>query len=307
MILEYIQSYTCPAELLSDETMPGIRVYTFTTETSAEGFPVWEVPEDSSDTYEILFVLEGSIILGRKNLQPVRLSQKDILLLSDSRSVQSVKATSTLTGVLLSVKKEASHQLNSALCCLMKDFSSYFAVLKQLLLENSGCLSVKEAPINYSVFYGVQNMTSDQKGKYFLLKVFEIIYFIGTHNTDIADYISSLSRDDYIVKTITGMHEYIENHLDKKLTIDFMSRKFNMSPTSFKSAFKRIYGQSVHKWIQEQRFIRAGELLTCTPLNIVDIAHSVGYDSMSQFNSVFKKKYGMTPCQYRKLSNTGLI
>lgn len=307
MILEYIQSHTEPSKIIKDELVPGLDVYTFSTAESEQGFPSRVIPGDTSDTYEILFALDGSMILGRKNLLPVRISQKDVLLLYDTRSFQSVKINSTFKGVLLSVKKDTSSEFHSALCHLMSDFAKYLATLRNIMDKNRGCYLIKEAPVNYSIFYAMREISKEEKGRFLLLKVFELIYLIGTDSPYVHSRSNIPSKDDYLTKVIGEMYHYMEEHLDEKLTIEFMSQKFNMSPTSFKAAFKRIYGQPVHKWIQEQRFIRAGELLTCTPENIIDIAHAVGYDSMSQFNAVFKKKYGMTPCQYRKLSDTGIL
>jgi len=37
---------------------------------------------------------------------------------------------------------------------------------------------------------------------------------------------------------------------------------------------------------------------------IQQIAQAVGYEGMSQFNAAFKREYGMTPGQYRKMSET---
>ena len=36
-------------------------------------------------------------------------------------------------------------------------------------------------------------------------------------------------------------------------------------------------------------------------------AQAVGYEGMSQFNAVFKREYGMTPGQYRKMSETATL
>ena len=49
---------------------------------------------------------------------------------------------------------------------------------------------------------------------------------------------------------------------------------------------------------------RAQELICTTRMPIQQIAQAVGYESMSQFNAAFKREYGMTPGQYRKMSET---
>jgi AraC-like DNA-binding protein len=39
-------------------------------------------------------------------------------------------------------------------------------------------------------------------------------------------------------------------------------------------------------------------------MKIIDIATQVGYKNLSQFNVLFKEKFGMTPNEYRKNSNS---
>lgn len=48
----------------------------------------------------------------------------------------------------------------------------------------------------------------------------------------------------------------------------------------------------------------AAELISDTKLPIYKIAQKVGYESMSQFSSAFKRQYGVTPGEYKKMSKT---
>ena len=57
-------------------------------------------------------------------------------------------------------------------------------------------------------------------------------------------------------------------------------------------------------FLVQQRLRRAQELICTTRMPIQQIAQAVGYEGMSQFNAAFKREYGMTPGQYRKMSET---
>ena len=57
----------------------------------------------------------------------------------------------------------------------------------------------------------------------------------------------------------------------------------------------------------QQRLRRAQELICTTRMPIQQIAQAVGYEGMSQFNAAFKREYGMTPGQYRKMSETATL
>ena len=47
---------------------------------------------------------------------------------------------------------------------------------------------------------------------------------------------------------------------------------------------------------------RAADLLRESSLSVLGVAQSVGYSSASQFTASFRRHYGMTPAQYRKMS-----
>ena len=48
--------------------------------------------------------------------------------------------------------------------------------------------------------------------------------------------------------------------------------------------------------------LRAGELLTTTPLPVLQVALAVGYNSASQFTVIFRRHYGVTPSQHRSMA-----
>ena len=96
----------------------------------------------------------------------------------------------------------------------------------------------------------------------------------------------------------------MEEHLSEKITIIQLSRMLSVSPTYLKAEFRRIHGMSIHRWLMELRMRRAEELICCTDQPIYQIAQEVGYEGMSQFSTVFKKHYGVTPGQFKKMSKT---
>ena len=99
---------------------------------------------------------------------------------------------------------------------------------------------------------------------------------------------------------VREIHEYLLSHLDEKITIEELSRKYHMNATTLKTVFKSVYGDSLAAHIKEHRMEQAAELLTDTGLSIAEIAARVGYDSQSKFTAAFKSQYGILPKEYRK-------
>ena len=85
----------------------------------------------------------------------------------------------------------------------------------------------------------------------------------------------------------------------ERFTIEELDKEFYMNPTTLKTVFKDVYGDSIAAHIKEHRMEKAAELLTTTDLSINEIASKVGYESQSKFTATFKEFYSRTPVEYR--------
>ena len=74
----------------------------------------------------------------------------------------------------------------------------------------------------------------------------------------------------------------------------------NLSASRFRHLFKQETGTSAGQYLRELRFRKAQTMLRTTFLSLKQIADEVGLVSLSHFMKEFKKRYGMTPREYRK-------
>ena len=102
------------------------------------------------------------------------------------------------------------------------------------------------------------------------------------------------------IETIRAVHDYLTQHLSSRVTIDELSRRFLMNPSTMKALFKSVYGASLASHIREHRMAQAAKLLTEGDESIAQIARAVGYESQSKFSTEFHKAYGALPTEYRK-------
>jgi len=96
------------------------------------------------------------------------------------------------------------------------------------------------------------------------------------------------------------VHDLLTEDLSRRVTIEELSRRFLMNPSTLKEVFKAVYGQSIAAHIREHRMERAAELLRGTDESVACIAAAVGYESASKFSAEFRKAYGQLPTEYRK-------
>ena len=96
------------------------------------------------------------------------------------------------------------------------------------------------------------------------------------------------------------VHDELLRHMERRFTIEELSRQYLINPTTLKAAFKSVYGTSLAAHIREHRMEQAAKLLRTTDRSIAEIAQAVGYDSQSKFTAAFKAYFHMLPREYRK-------
>ncbi len=103
-------------------------------------------------------------------------------------------------------------------------------------------------------------------------------------------------------KRILIVKETISSDFQKCWKLDELAGTINLSKSRFKELFKQKTQLSPIQFVRHLRFERAKELLKTTHLTVKEISFTVGINDQSGFVRDFKKKYGLTPTEYRNKS-----
>lgn len=93
---------------------------------------------------------------------------------------------------------------------------------------------------------------------------------------------------------------WIQEHHSGPLSVEDAAAKMNFSASYFCRFFKRATGQSFTTYVNNYRLEMAVNEIEMGEMQIAEIAVNHGFDSESYFFRLFKKKYGITPLQFRK-------
>ncbi|MDO5968384.1 AraC family transcriptional regulator [Flavivirga aquimarina] len=106
------------------------------------------------------------------------------------------------------------------------------------------------------------------------------------------------------IRKIREVHDYIINNLDKPLSpLIELAHTFGTNEYKLKYGFKQLYGQTIFRFLIDQRLRKASVLIQHTDTSIKEVAHVTGFISAPHFSKVFKEKYGFSPRDLRKQSN----
>ena len=102
------------------------------------------------------------------------------------------------------------------------------------------------------------------------------------------------------------VRQYLHAQYAQRITLDDLAERYNVSKYHLQRSFRRCFGQSPGEYLTSLRLARAKELLRATDLPVSEIAYRVGLDNTSYFISLFRKREGATPQQYRKRWSPGV-
>src|SRR5262249_44189393 len=101
--------------------------------------------------------------------------------------------------------------------------------------------------------------------------------------------------------------KYIAERSDEALPLIKVARFVQIHPNYFSEKFREVTGLSFVDYLARIRVTKATELLKNPELRISEIAFAVGFQSLSQFNRVFKRLMGGSPTEFRQVKRRGAI
>src|SRR5437762_11087437 len=111
--------------------------------------------------------------------------------------------------------------------------------------------------------------------------------------------LSSRGRERPERVEIWKARKFIHEHSDDELSLTKVAKFAHMSANYLSEKFKEVAGINFVDYVTRIRVGKARDLLQNSNLRVSEIAFAVGFQSLSQFNRVFKKLTRQSPTQFR--------
>lgn len=129
-----------------------------------------------------------------------------------------------------------------------------------------------------------------------ILKLKEVILLLSqTQNAATIQVILS----QLFSPTVYTFRQIIEAHLFSQLSIEELAQHTNLSLSSFKREFAKLYNDTPANYIKTKKLEKAAGLLLASDERITDIAFDCGFNDLANFTKSFGEKYHTTPTNYR--------
>ena len=169
------------------------------------------------------------------------------------------------------------------------------------LFENAKRGIAFELPAIMGLYSKITRITQAQPGFYRILGLLEILYELSLQK----NYHLLASKSFANVKNapesrrVREVEEYIDKNYKEEIRLKTLSDIAGMTPAAFSRFFRMRTGKTVSDYMIDIRLGHAARLLVDSSNSVADICYLCGFNNISNFNRIFKKKKGCSPTAFR--------
>jgi AraC-like DNA-binding protein len=147
--------------------------------------------------------------------------------------------------------------------------------------------------ILYAVRWGIDRDPSNPEADQFFTATANVCTQLAMHPDQF--WLPNASSDE-----LTTAINFIHDHIDTDLTTEKVAHAANISPRTLARRFDNEIHMTPRQFIRRARMLQAMQLLAENNIPIIQVAYSVGFNSVSAFTTTFRKFTDETPSQYQK-------
>lgn len=151
------------------------------------------------------------------------------------------------------------------------------------------------------VYNDIEQLAKMEPGFNSVMKFIELIYKLSVSN----DYriLSSGTFSHAAVavdsRRVQKVKDFIDQNYREEIRLQTLAGIANMTPTAFSRFFKLRTNRNISDYIIDVRLGHATRLLADSTMAVVEICYHCGFNNISNFNRVFRKRKGCTPTEFR--------
>lgn len=173
------------------------------------------------------------------------------------------------------------------------------SIVRNLCIELVSCCINEINKVNESVIQKDSSSELIYKMLFSLTNIQDIVQHVTEFLMRLCSNFAKSVYDRH-TEIVESICRIIDQRLNQSLSVEMIADEIFLSRGYATQIFKKVTGESINRYIINQRIEKAKELLRNTHLKINEVSLSVGYDNPTYFSSVFKNEVGISPREYRQ-------
>lgn len=176
-----------------------------------------------------------------------------------------------------------------------------FRSIRQML-ESARCGLAFSRPTIMKVYGKLDALTRQKSSFHAVLDFLELLYDLSLAEDSRTLSSSAFARSETRSESrrIAKVQDYIARHYDKDIRLEELAGLVGMTPVAFSRFFHQRTGRTLSSYIIDIRIGTAARLLADSDLTVAEICYDCGFNTLSNFNRLFRKHKGCSPTEFRE-------
>lgn len=170
------------------------------------------------------------------------------------------------------------------------------------MLERAQCGLCFPMQAIMKVYNWLDKLATQEQGFYSVMNFLRILYELSLYDDARVLSSSSFAKIEMTSESrrVQKVQRYIAAHYKEEIRLNFLADMIGMTPVSFSRFFHLRTGKTLSDYIIDIRLGFATRLLVDSSRTIAEICYDCGFNNLSNFNRLFKRKKGCSPKEFRE-------
>ncbi len=175
------------------------------------------------------------------------------------------------------------------------------SIRRMLDLSSNGIAFTVESIMR--VYHKLDNLTKIESGFYRMLELMSILYELAEdgHYRKLSSSSFASLKPAGDSRRVQKVQDHINKHYKEDIRLNDLADLVGMTPTAFSRFFKLRTGRSISDYVIDIRLGHASRQLVDSTTSVAEICYECGFNNVSNFNRIFKKKKGNSPKVFREI------